>query len=108
MSAKQVQTSLRNVEAENADAQEKLAEANNAKAALVASKRNVDQQLATLQGEYEEMETKSKEKLRKATELATRYQSEVISEKETSSALEKARVCERRRWECEGMGVEDL
>lgn len=62
----------------------------------MASKRKVDQQLVTLQGEYEEMETEGKEnseKLRKATELVARYQSEVMAEKEASSALEKARVC---------------
>ncbi|KAL5473297.1 hypothetical protein EMCRGX_G027764 [Ephydatia muelleri] len=89
------QKSLRNIEAENADAQERLTEANNSKTSLVASKRKVDQQLATLQGEYEELESEGKEnseKLRKATELVVRYQSEVMAEKEAANALEKARA----------------
>ena len=62
----------------------------------MASKRKVDQQLASLQGEYEELESEGKEnseKLHKATELIARYQSEVMTEKESANALEKARVC---------------
>ena len=62
---------------------------------LQSSKRKAEQQLATMQEEFEEMESESREnaeKLRKAMEQNSRLQSETMSQREQLNHLEKAKV----------------
>lgn len=62
---------------------------------LQAAKRKAEQALATLQEEYDELETESHEngeKLKKAVEQNSRMQSEMVADKERLRGLEKSKV----------------
>ncbi len=62
---------------------------------LSSGKRKAEQQLASLQEEYEETESEAREtgeKLRKAMEQSARLQSDYMSQKEHLSSVEKAKV----------------
>ena len=63
---------------------------------LQSAKRKAEQTLASLQEEYEEMESEShenNEKLRKMMEQNGRIQSEMVADREKLSHLEKEKVC---------------
>lgn len=65
------------MDAERTEAQERVGDLTSQKSSLQAGKRKAEQQLSTLQEEYEEMETESRdnaEKLRKAMEQARSLQ----------------------------------
>ena len=67
----QSQRQFKSADAERTEAQDKVNDLQSQKNSLTASKRKADQQLSSLQDEYEETETESKEnaeKLRKALE----------------------------------------
>lgn len=62
---------------------------------LQAAKRKAEQNLATLQEEFEEMEgevQENGEKLRKTVEQNGRLQTELVATKNKTSGLEKAKV----------------
>lgn len=61
------------MDAERTEAQDRVGDLTSQKSSLQVGKRKAEQQLSTLQEEYEEMETESRdnaEKLRKALEQA--------------------------------------
>lgn len=69
--AVQVQRQLKSIDAERTEAQDRVSDLTTQKTTIQAGKRKAEQQLSTLQEEYEEMETESRdnaEKLRKALE----------------------------------------
>ena len=62
---------MKTIDAERTECQERLAELQSAKDSLQAGKRKAEQQLTTLQEEYEEIETENREnaeRLRKSME----------------------------------------
>lgn len=62
---------MKTIDAERTESQERLAELQSAKDSLQAGKRKAEQQLTTLQEEYEEIETENREnaeRLRKSME----------------------------------------
>lgn len=62
---------------------------------LQSAKRKAEQSLATLQEEYEELESEAQEngeKLRKTVEQNGRLQSELVADKNKMHGLEKAKV----------------
>ena len=66
-----MQRQYKSADAERTEAQDRLTDLQNQKNSLLAAKRKSEQQFATLQEEYEEIETDSREnadKLRKALE----------------------------------------
>lgn len=72
-----------------------MSELTSSTASLQSARRKAEQQLATLQEEYEDIETEAKdnaEKLRKAMEQNARLQSEQMSTKEQLTSLEKSKV----------------
>ena len=90
-----MQRSLRNCEAEKTDAQDRLSELTASNTSLQSNKRKLDQQLATLREEFEDLEGESKEnseKLHRAVEQSNRYQSELMSQRDTLSQVEKSKV----------------
>lgn len=75
---------------------------------LNAAKRKAEQSLATLQEEYEELEseaTETGENLKKAAEQNSRMQSEMVSDKEKIRGLEKSKVCVMTNSRDQGGGV---
>ena len=66
-----MQRQLKTIDAERTESQERAAELQSAKDSLQAGKRKAEQQLTTLQEEYEEIETENREnaeRLRKTME----------------------------------------
>ena len=62
---------MKTIDAERTESQERLVELQSAKDSLQAGKRKAEQQLTTLQEEYEEIETENREnaeRLRKSME----------------------------------------
>ena len=91
----QLQRTLKNCDAEKTDAQDRVSELTASSSTLQTAKRKAEQQLATLQEEYEEMEGEAREsgeKLRKAMEQNSRLQTDVMSQREQLTQLEKAKV----------------
>ena len=92
----QAQRALKASDAEKTDAQDRVNELTSSTSSLQSAKRKAEQQLATLQEEYEDMETEAREngeKLRKAMEQNARLQSEQMTTRDQLSTLEKAKVC---------------
>ena len=70
---------------------------------MQAAKRKAEQALATLQEEYEELEGESQEnadKLRKAVDLSSRSQTELLAAQEKLRSLEKSKVSECMVFAC--------
>lgn len=64
---------------------------------MQAAKRKAEQALATLQEEYEELEGESHEngeKLKKAVDLSSRSQTELLAAQDKLRSLEKSKVSE--------------
>ena len=92
----QTQRALKASDAEKNDAQDRVNELTTSTSSLQSAKRKAEQQLATLQEEYEDIETEAREngeKLRKAMEQNARMQSEQMTTRDQLSALEKSKVC---------------
>ncbi len=72
-----------------------MSELSSSTTSFQSAKRKAEQQLTTLQEEYEDMETEAREngeKLRKAMEQNARFQSEQMTTREQLSSVEKSKV----------------
>lgn len=93
--SQQLNRALKTSDAEKNEAQDRVNELQTSTTSLQSAKRKAEQQLATLQEEYEDMESEAREngeKLRKAMEQNARFQSEQISTKGQLSSVEKSKV----------------